>query len=195
MLVERRSLRGALAVASVVVALGATADWQLESADSSIGFTTVKADHIAENHRFEAFSGRVTDAGAIHLVVPLDSTNTGIAIRDERIREMLFDNTAIEAVVTSHIDPASVPSAGATVALSLPLNLEVVGVDLDFTAAVLVTRVNDDHVVVSSRGPVLLNVGQLGWASGVDRLREVAGLPSISHAVPVSFVLSFERGR
>ena len=183
-----------VAAAFVFAAPSLFADWNLDLADSSISFTTVKADHLAENHRFDSFAGRVTETGEIRLVVPLDASNTGIAIRDERIREMLFENTTIEAVVTARIDPAHVPAVGTTLAMSLPLNLAVVGVELDFSAAVLVTRVNDDHVMVSSRGPVLLNVERLGWARGVEKLREVAGLPSISHAVPVSFVLSFERG-
>ncbi len=184
-----------IAAVFVLAAPSLFADWNLDLSGSSISFTTVKADHLAENHRFDSFAGRVTEAGEVRLVVPLDSSNTGIAIRDERIREMLFDNTTIEAVVTAQIDPARVPAVGTTVALSLPLNLAIVGVELDFTAAVLVTRVSGGQVIVSSRGPVLLNVERLGWARGVEKLREVAGLPSISHAVPVSFVLSFERER
>ena len=186
-------LLAALAVLVAVLGRPAYADWSLRTDDSSVSFTTVKADHVAENHRFDAFSGLVTEQGNIRLTLPLNATNTGIAIRDERIRNLLFADSAIDAVITAQVDPGSIPSAGATVAMRLPLNVAVVGVELSLVADVLVTRFDENRVMVSSSGPVLLNVERLGWASGVEKLREIAGLPSISHAVPVSFVLQFQR--
>jgi len=45
-------------------------------------------------------------------------------------------------------------------------------------------------LVVSER-PVVISATQFGLAEGVESLRKIAGLPSISVAVPVSFVLSF----
>jgi hypothetical protein len=40
---------------------------------------------------------------------------------------------------------------------------------------------------------VIVNAANLGLADGLEKLREIAGLPSISKAVPVSFVLVFEK--
>jgi len=39
---------------------------------------------------------------------------------------------------------------------------------------------------------VVVNASLFNLADGVEALREIAGLPSISAAVPVSFVLSFD---
>ena len=185
-----RCVLGALVLLAAVTGV---ADWRLEPGSSTIGFTTVKADHVAENHRFDTFSGRVSEAGEVRLVVPLDSANTGIAIRDERIRDLLFDGRTIEAVVTSRVDPQAIPMPGATDTIDLAMSVSLIGLSIDLVSPVLVTRVGEDQVMVSSQGPVLLNVERLGWASGVEKLREIAGLPSISHAVPVSFVLTFKR--
>jgi hypothetical protein len=48
-----------------------------------------------------------------------------------------------------------------------------------------------DRLLVSSVRPVIVNAGPLGLDEGVERLREAAGLPSISPAVPVTFQLTF----
>ena len=55
------------------------------------------------------------------------------------------------------------------------------------------SRLGDDRILVASRKPVIVNASQVGLLAGVEKLREVAGLPSISPAVPVSFVLAFDR--
>jgi hypothetical protein len=39
--------------------------------------------------------------------------------------------------------------------------------------------------------PIIVNAGSLNLVEGVEALRESAGLPSISKAVPVTFVLQF----
>jgi len=42
--------------------------------------------------------------------------------------------------------------------------------------------------------PIIVMADTHGLVSGVEALREVAGLPSISRAVPVSFNVVFEQG-
>jgi hypothetical protein len=55
-----------------------------------------------------------------------------------------------------------------------------------------VAKLGRQRLLVTSERPLLLNAADVGLADGVERLREIAGLPSISPAVPVSFVLLFE---
>jgi len=38
-----------------------------------------------------------------------------------------------------------------------------------------------------------VNASQVGLLAGIEKLRELAGLPSISPAVPVTFSLIFEQ--
>ena len=45
-----------------------------------------------------------------------------------------------------------------------------------------------------SYGDPIINADAVSLADGVEQLREIAGLPSISKAVPVSFVLQFVGG-
>jgi hypothetical protein len=63
--------------------------------------------------------------------------------------------------------------------------------ELPVTTELLVTRVAADRVLVATLKPIIVNAGAVGLAEGVEALREVAGLPSISKAVPVIFILQF----
>ena len=65
---------------------------------------------------------------------------------------------------------------------------------LPVTADLLVTRVAADRVLVATTKPIIVNAGALSLTEGVEALREVAGLPSISQAVPVTFLLQFVAG-
>ena len=59
------------------------------------------------------------------------------------------------------------------------------------TSPMAIARLSDSRVLVSSLKPVIVNAGVFDLANGIEELRELAGLPAISKAVPVSFVLMF----
>ena len=54
-------------------------------------------------------------------------------------------------------------------------------------------RSGDSTLLVATRKPVVVNAPAFNLTDGVEALRAIAGLPNISLAVPVSFVLEFER--
>jgi dihydrodipicolinate synthase/N-acetylneuraminate lyase len=55
---------------------------------------------------------------------------------------------------------------------------------------VLVTKLAANKILVVSAHPVIIKADEFALAKGVEALREVAGLPMISYAVPVSFYLT-----
>jgi hypothetical protein len=63
------------------------------------------------------------------------------------------------------------------------------------SADLKVVRYSNDGLMVVTNKPIILRADQFGMADGVEKLREVVGLPSISLAVPVSLVLSFTPAR
>ena len=66
-------------------------------------------------------------------------------------------------------------------------NLGTVYADLE------VTRIANDKVVVATTEPIILDANSFDLGDGLAQLRELASLPSISTAVPVTFSFSFER--
>jgi hypothetical protein len=61
------------------------------------------------------------------------------------------------------------------------------------TAELVIARLAPGTLLVSSRKPLIVQAGDFDLLEGVEKLREVAGLTSISSAIPVSFVLTFEQ--
>ena len=178
------------------LASSASAHWELDNNSSTLSFVTVKADHVGEVHTFDQLSGDINDDGSVQITIELASVNTLIDIRNERMQNMLFEtNLFPQATISGEIDLDAVAEmdAGVSQAISVDFDLAIHGESSSYTADVLVTR-TESGVLASTVKPIIVMADTHGLVSGVEALREVAGLPSISRAVPVSFNVVFEQG-
>ncbi len=186
-----------LIVLAALMSPAVWADWTLDNAGSRLSFVSTKATNVAEVHTFDSLSGSVGSDGHARVVIQLASVNTLIPIRDERMREMLFQTELFPtATVDARLDIVrfiNMPVSTSEI-LTTELLLNLGDTSLPMTAELLVTRIAADRVLVATTKPIILNAGAVDLAEGVEALREVAGLPSISQAVPVSFVLQFVAG-
>ena len=183
-------------VAVLFLASSAAAHWELDNNSSTLSFVTVKADHVGEVHTFDQLSGDINDDGSVQITLELASVNTLIDIRNERMQNMLFEtNLFPQATISGEIDLDAVAAmdAGVSQAISVDFDLAIHGESSSYTADVLVTR-TESGVLASTVKPIIVMADTHGLVSGVEALREVAGLPSISRAVPVSFNVVFEQG-
>lgn len=183
-------------VAVLFLASSAAAHWELDNNSSTLSFVTVKADHVGEVHTFDQLSGDINDDGSVQITIELASVNTLIDIRNERMQNMLFEtNLFPQATISGEIDLDAVAAmdAGVSQAISVDFDLAIHGESSSYTADVLVTR-TESGVLASTVKPIIVMADTHGLVSGVEALREVAGLPSISRAVPVSFNVVFEQG-
>jgi len=160
--------------------------WTLDPADSRLSYVSIKAGEIAEANRFDALAGSVAADGTATLDIDLASVNTGIDIRNERMREIFFDVAGNpKAVVTAKLDPAAFAGLTASVAIK--------GVEQEIETEVLVTRVSADRVTVVPTAPVIISTDMFELTDELGELRALAQLPSITPAVPVTFTLAFTR--
>ncbi|HAS49741.1 YceI family protein [Gammaproteobacteria bacterium] len=183
-------------VSSVLFVSAAQAHWSLDNEASSLSFVTVKAEHVAEAHSFDRLSGTIGDNGDVEITIELASVNTMIQIRNERMQEMLFEtNMFPEATISGSIDRDALTDmdAGASTARQIDFELSLHGQSVALAADVQITRTGEG-VVVSTLKPIIVMSDAFALTAGVEKLREVAGLPSISRAVPVSFTVVFEQG-
>jgi len=172
------------------------AEWTLNNTKSSLNFVSTKAIDIAEVHHFTQLVGRVSDNGKAVLTIELASVETGIPIRNERMLEMLFETRKFPlATVRSKIDMDVVNAipAGASQDMAIDLELYLHGVRIDIAANIVVVKLDEETLMVSSVDPVILNAATVELSEGIEVLRAVASLPSIGNAVPVSFILMFEQ--
>jgi len=176
-------------------AFPAFAQWELDNARSGLYFVSVKNAAVAETHRFSSLHGHIGQDGHLQLAIDLGSVETMVPVRNERMREMLFDTADFPtATVSADIDPDVLAKLGGGVAISatVPATLSLHGVEQTLTVPVTVFE-DSGGMRVMTPYPVLIRAEDFGLAGGVEALRKVAGLNTISTAVPVSFDLLFSR--
>lgn len=170
--------------------------WQVNSQDSRVSFVSVKKGDIAEVHYFKEVNGSLDGSGDFVLTIPLISVNTGVEIRDERMQSMLFEVAQFpQMTLSSRIDPAGLESikAGEVSAMSIEAKINLHGKTQIKVFNVLVAKLSETKIVVSSLQPVVVNGSEFELTAGIEKLREIAGLSAISQAVPVSFVLTLDK--
>lgn len=155
-------------------------------------FVSIKKGQIAEIGQFSRFSGSVNQAGELLVAVDLSSVDTAVDIRDQRMRDLLFETGVYPvATLTAQVDMSAVNAlkVGEGTGLKVDGLFDLHGVKKELGVELAVVRLNDGSLRVSSVDPVLLLLEDFSMLAGVAKLQELAGLPSISQVVPVYFSL------
>ncbi len=164
------------------------ADWQV-GPGSQVQFVSIKNNTIGEVSHFETLAGTVTGAGEVEVRVALDSVETNIGIRNERMKKMLFEvGFYPEAVITAQLDAEAVAAMSDGGVTSVALNIDLHGQTVT-KDALLSVAVADQGVRVTTIQPILLTASEFGLEGGVAALQKVAGLNSISRVFPVTVAL------
>ena len=175
-------------------ALSARADWYLDGESSRLSFVSTKNANVSEVQRFLVLHGKVDPEGLAQVEVELESINSGIPLRDERMRKELFQIDRFpDAMITTKIDlrPINDLAPGAQLELRLPLMVDLHGKQHEYQAELLATRLDDRRFQVVTLEPLVINAEDFDLAPGLETLRKMAGLSAISLSVPVGAVLIF----
>lgn len=189
-----RWLTACLGVALACFTSAASAhQWELDGERSRLSFISVKNASVGESHTFRTLQGSVDHDGNARVDIDLDSVETSIPIRNERMREMLFETGIFpSASIITSVEPEVIEKAGKMpIAVTLSLKVELHGSSASYDAAVLVSVAEDGSLHVTTREPIVVDAGDFELGAGVTALKEVAGLTSISTSVPVSAYLVF----
>ena len=80
--------------------------WDLQADASTFNFVSVKKDTIGEVLHFKKLSGQIDKNGKAGITIDLNSVDTGVQIRDERMREFLFETGKYpSATYQANVDP------------------------------------------------------------------------------------------
>lgn len=174
----------------------ANAAWTLNNGASHLNFISIKKDAIAEIHKFSHLSGSINSDGAVNVTIELASVDTAIAIRDERMRELLFQTELFpKASVTAKVDPTQfnelMPGKYQTESIQLTLSLH--GQSKTVAAQVGVVKLQGEKLLVSTIQPILINAADFGLDKGIEALMKIAKLDAISSAVPVTLNFVFDK--
>lgn len=176
------------------VSLSAQANWYLDGESSRLSFITTQNANIANVHRFLVLHGKVDRKGQAQLRIEMDSVNSAVPLRDERMRDVLFDFKHFpEAQITTQIDlqPINDLASGAQLELKLPVTVSLRGKQHTYEAELLATRLDERRFQVVTLEPLMLQAEDFGLQPELETLRKLAGLSAISFSVPVNAVLIF----
>lgn len=183
-------------ILTLLLATPLQAGWQLVNEASLLTFVTIKKGTTAEVGHFRQLAGSVSDDGQVKLEIDLSSVNTNIEIRDQRMKELLFQVAQYpRAVLQARVDAAHLATLkpGEATAARLALELDLHGQKKSMEAVVHITALTGNRLLVHSISPVIVNAADFGLAEGIEKLREIAKLPSIATAVPVWVSLVFQK--
>lgn len=172
-----------------------TAAWNLNTTDSYLNFVTTKNTHNVEVHSFTGLTGDISSAGVATLTIDLNSVNTGVALRDQRMKDLLFETATYPTATITVTVPSTLISGlavGQSTATDISASLNLHGVTSAITTKVSVQKLSSSRILVQTLAPVLVKAETYNLTAGVEALRAAVGIASISVAVPVDFALVFD---
>ncbi len=193
-----RILTGALCATAMLFSIPALADghpWKSVDDQSRVAFGSIKKNVIGEVHHFNKVSGTVSDSGELALSVDLGSLQTNIDIRDERMTKHVFQEGTATATVSGEIDMGQVNALGVgeTAIVEVDATLSFVGVENDIFTEMLVARLGENRVLVTTADFIMISTEDLEIDPGIDQLMQLADLPGITRVTPVSIRMVFEK--
>ncbi len=171
------------------------AGWILNQDSSQINFISVKKNTVGEVHVLTGLTGSVDDNGQVSLTINLNSVETQIPVRNERLKKLFFETDiypVATAVTTLDLTEINALTLGQLISQELTINLQLHGVQIALPVSVQVSAMSDHALWVTLTEPVVLNIEDYALSDGLKTLITLAKLPSISTVVPVTARLLFE---
>ncbi len=171
------------------------AAWVLDNSRSSLNYVSTKKGHVMEaGNTFTKLKGRIDDSGGARLVIALNSVDSQVPIRNQRMRQFLFETAQFPtAIFTAQVDSGQLAGLRAGEERLLPISgeLELHGKRGRIATQLRVTGLRGGALRADTSAPVILNALDYALGQGIDKLKELARLSAISTSVPVTFSLVF----
>lgn len=177
-----------------IVSFGAYAkdDYKIIPSISSLNFATVKNQYIIETASIIPTKGLLNQDGTFSITLPISTIKTGISIRDERLKTLLFEESKFpKVVVTGKVDFETISNEPKLI--SLLVDVKIYGKVNTVTFPVVVMS-SDDYILVSSYNQSVIGTSDFGIPSeNLIKLASTVGGINISDRAPISFILAFSK--
>lgn len=131
--------------------------YNLDAESSSLHFVSTKKIHIIETHSFTVLSGSISAQGDAVVAIKLDSVETGITTRNERMRNFLFEtDTFTQAVISLNVDMAQLSNLAIGDSLSQVITplLDLHGVSIPIEVHASITRLTAERLLIRNTRPI-----------------------------------------
>lgn len=179
----------------IIFSQQALASWHLDPLHSELHFVTVKNSAVTEVHSFRTIDGMINNQGVAVVDIDLASVNTHIEIRDERIKDMLFNVVNYpEASLSAQVDLKMLNGmkVGEIKTIPLTVDLSLYDHQQKIDTKVSVTALSDGAFQVNTLKPIVVDTALFDLTDGVKALQDIAKLDSIATSIPVTAQFVFQ---
>ncbi len=169
------------------------ARWALNTEKSEVNFISIKKGNIAETHVFNDISGHILNGKAQFTIKP-DSVDSRVPIRNERMREFLFETNVYPTIeINANVgDLVSSLKPGQSNMMTIPASLSMHGATKEIKLETRLSVINANTIVVSSTQPVLIRAADFDMVDGITKLASLVNNLAIAETVPVNFSLELD---
>ncbi|GEM_PF-83790 len=167
---------------------GAQTLWRVDNDASQVQFVSVKKEHVGEVQRFTSVSGGVNDQGQVRFNIELASVDTAISIRDERLRNFLFETDLLpelELLAQTDMSSLSQMQVGDLQTVDFSGELQLHGSYQTLESELVAIKLPNNAIQVTTAKPIMINAANFAMDGGIEYLRELANLSAIGNTVPV----------
>ena len=162
--------------------------WKLNPEYSTLSIITTKNNSIAEVSEFTDFTGQISPDGSLLITLNMNSLETNIPIRNERIQQHLFQTDIYDtAEIRAILKPKDLNIGVHTITFDVDLH----GVSAILEAEFMVFEQFENKIVTLHK-PLIINAKTFGLENGITTLKNLASLDTIDLSVPVNLILSFQ---
>jgi polyisoprenoid-binding protein YceI len=144
-------LKNMLVPCLLVYAPFASAEWRIQPELSKLSYLTSKASAATEINHFRLVDGVITEKGTASLTISLNSVDTGVEIRDERMRNIVFETERFPvANVTAEVDISLYEEMadGETQTATLDTNIGLHGMIVTLPVEFRITKLTNSRLLV-----------------------------------------------
>ncbi|MDR0781874.1 MAG: YceI family protein [Pseudomonadales bacterium] len=185
-----------LAVTLAGAAAIARADWSLDNNASTFHYVTSKNATVSEVNSIAGLSGAISDNGMATLRLNLATVDTAVEVRDQRMRDIVFQVEQFpEATISVPVDSGALDDLkpGVPATATYPVTVSLHGMTQEMPADLQVVKLTNTTLQVNLVKPLIVSAASFGLAEGVEELRALAGLNSITPSVVVDFSLLYRK--
>jgi OmpA-OmpF porin, OOP family len=168
--------------------------WILDPANSTLTYQSVKKNTIVETNTIRNIFGRIDPGGSAELKFDLDSVDTGVDLRNVRMRFLFFETYKFPtATLRLKLDPAEFADLAKVRRMTVPLTftLNLHGVDKELKGDAIVTMLTEGSVSVASKAPIAVHAEDFGLLPNIEKLQQAANVTNIVPTASVSYDFVF----
>ncbi len=191
---EKLATRLILALTSISFSALAAGQYQVNEELSTVNFASIKKQYVVEPAVITGVSGQIDDQGMLSIKIPLSTLDTGVSIRNDRLKYLFFDEKKFPFIeVSAKVPDQALGDSDLLMQKMIPANVTLYGKSMDLLFTVNIMK-SGDHMMVSTAKPTVVTGFDFGIPKeSLSNVSNTVGDIALSPTVPVNFSLILKK--